>query len=125
MAIVEMTKAQVIAVLKREDNFVQGTFIAGDIEPAAKCAVCAVGAVVRAALPRNASGTDVHVAIGQMSDAAYCEYLGSLSAAFEHAEGDFEEIRKAAIAHVREHFPARVRIDIGNAKPRRGMRVVG
>jgi len=143
MTIVEMTKKQVIEALRAE-KLTSGAFIRGrghalgHVTKAKDCAVCAVGAVVRKALAATASERDVEdiivtraklpTLLRKLSDVyevAVCGDVGGLAFGGHGFTKDKAEAgRAAAIAHVRKHFPARIRIDISNAKPRRGMKIV-
>jgi hypothetical protein len=149
MALVELTKKQVIEAIRKEPRLRYCRWVgvlrpSGGTSsllaerqdkppPARKCTFCAVGAVVRAAMATTTPVTLIAEAAadGGGDDASP---LSALSEAFEGAcsetmldvtAADAEAGRKAAIDHVRKNFPARVRIDIGAAKPRRGMKVVG
>jgi hypothetical protein len=109
--------------------------------------MCAVGAVVRAHLSPeqpvdrldDAASACVSTYIEDTSPEKLMErgdWMGALMCAFEQRllkpGGKRQKglakatarTRTATIAFVREHFPARIRINIGDAKPRRGVRVV-
>lgn len=131
MAIVEISKRRVIEVLTRE-NLKHGTY--GDdpkgstdskvLASTRGCSFCAVGAVVRGAMWSKAT-------VGQVARAASCQGIGGspelrqMEGAFEGWDVGGEGGRKAVVAWARKNLPASIRIDIGNAKPRRGMKVVG
>jgi hypothetical protein len=134
MAIVEMTKRQVIEVLRKE-KLVSGSYGSTPRHLNAEttkanapgCAFCAVGQVVRAASATTTSVADV--AMNARSVAAYTKPMRRIERAFEgwdtSGDWDNEKGRKAAIKWARRFLPAKVRINIGNAEPRRGMKVVG
>lgn len=136
MTIVEMTKKQVIDVLKRE-KLTHGRWGDGPDRARARskaCSFCAVGQVVRAAMSASASLDDVAEIAGDIGWDG--NVFQALSDAFEDRYGkdyienpsldpDGEKGRRRAIAYVKSRrFPEIVRIDIGEAKPRRGMKVV-
>lgn len=140
MTIVEMTKAQVIEALEKEPRLTAGTWAKPEREARkiVACSYCAVGAVVRQALAGVDIDPVIEVAEDCGSDGGVMQSLSDVyeNAAwgdtdFEYRErrrvefADMEAGRAAAIAHVRERFPGVVRIDIGNAEPRAGMRVLG
>lgn len=138
--IVEISKKRVIQILKKE-KLVHGVFGSPYNDPAngwpsrrrpsrrkashRACAMCAVGQVVRAAMSTDVTIDRVSEIAGEQTNRKL--WLG-LSDVFE-ASGRYLDVdtgtgRKAAIEYVKERFPATVRIDIGDAKPRRGMKVV-
>jgi hypothetical protein len=135
MAIVEMTKQSVIEAIERErltcGSWADAPWHHDDDEPVSKdCSFCAVGAVVRRAMAATAPFWNVHQTA---ADVGFTDPLMiGLSAVYEGAVNDggagleaaLEEGRQAAIAHVRASFPETIHVDIGDAKPRRGMRVV-
>jgi len=149
MAIVELTKAQVLAAIKRE-KLVSGAWAVpsdsfhvtsgrkankyAKMSNVEACAVCAVGAVVRAAM--------IDTTYWEVNDLAARAVMRDrkfhrLSALFEgtanpinagnsvrEAKANLEKARKKALAFVRKNFPAKVRIDLGGVPPRRGMKVI-
>jgi len=151
MAIVELTKKQIIEALKKEPRLRYGRWVGiigahgGTLAPhsledvetlearSPRCTFCAVGAVVRSAMSRRASVVDVEgiaCEIGNDSDSPMFMLSDRFEGAMPHAlvdlsSKDAEDGRWAAIEYVREEFPPKIRIDIGRAKPRRGMKVVG
>lgn len=139
MAIVEMTKRQVIEVLRKE-KLTHSVFAAdpdgiqATPTPANTpgCSFCAVGQIVRAAMATAAPVSDVFDAA--VKSKCYGRPLRGLESAFEFGykgaddgaeDHDGELGRRAAISYARKNLPPRVCIDIGDAKPRRGMKVVG
>lgn len=132
MAKVEMTRTEVAEAIKRE-RLTAGTWARSGGQPGnepvgAACSFCAVGAVVRAAMSAEAELRDVRDTADTLGNKN--DYLCQLSEAFECAVADDDRVnlevgRRAAIAFVMsDAFPDTITIDIGNAKPRRGMRVV-
>jgi hypothetical protein len=146
MAIVEMTKAQVIDALKREKLTATEWVSEFTGKPASEeCCFCAVGAMVRAAMSPAVS-TDLIVSasrdrtrgtvleelsnVYERAVGTGCEDVGLDAVDIDPSEGDtfpeeaLEAGRKAAIAYVESDFPDVVHVDIGSATPREGMRVV-
>lgn len=134
MAIVEMTKAQVIEALEKE-RLTSGDWgneggQDGDDPVGRGCSFCAVGAVVRRMVAKSSSFQAIydraeHLGWGplrQLSDV----YEGAVNGSGRQDREDaIEEGRAAAIAHVRDHFPDTVQLNIGAVKPGRGMKVIG
>ena len=117
------------------------------------CKVCAVGAVMRRALYARESMDKVGVAAmtATQSEPSYgvrsVSHLASaetqaldllkrgspmcaLSTMFEvegreaSTDDDYAEVKKTVIAFVRKHFPARMRVDIGECRPAADVKVV-
>lgn len=137
MTTVEMTRAQVISAIKRERLTArQWVSEDSDAPPTASCGFCAVGSVVRRAMAQSTPA-------GWIGNVA--EHIGwdgstmqELSSAFEACasidngvkaptvtDETLEAGRAAAIAYVESPaFPDYIEIDIGVARPGRGVRVV-
>ena len=135
--IIEMKKADVIKLLKAEKRLTRGMWIYGNSNIPSRCSVCAVGAIVRRMLATTVSVEAVEGLAGHMAGyyIGYDSRLRQLSEVYEaaarEAAGVFHdwtagtaEGMKAAIAHIRTNWPATIRFDIGDARPRRGMKIV-
>lgn len=137
MAIVEMTKAEVIEAIRSERlTALEWVSERGDAPPSESCSFCAVGAVVRRAMADDAAATSVAHMAGRAAE--WSIPMDALSDVFEDAvAADPDEIRNvpaaqleagraAAIAFVESaEFPDSIAIDLGTAAPRPGMNVVG
>lgn len=133
--IIEMKKADVIKLLKAEKRRTRDAWIDGSSNIPSRCSVCAVGAIVRRMLATTVSTDAVDDLAGHMAghDIGYDSRLRRLSMVYEEAAREAApydwasgtaEGMKAAIAHIRENWPATIRFDIGDARPRRGMKIV-
>ena len=133
---IEMKKADVIKLLKAEKRLTRGMWIYGNSNIPSRCSVCAVGAIVRRMLATTVSVEAVEGLAGHMAGyyIGYDSRLRRLSEVYEaaarEAAGVFHdwtagtaEGMKAAIAHIRTNWPATIRFDIGDARPRRGMKI--
>ena len=81
------------------------------------CSTCAVGCLISMGISDSELVTKAH------GEFKLDSMLSALSDVFEREE-DLESARRVAIAHVRKHFPAKIQVDIGNCKPRRGVKRV-
>lgn len=131
--IVEMTKKQILEVLRKEP-LTHGTYagwpvnVPGSAPADTKgCSFCAVGQVVRAAM---ATKTPLFKVNEAACSRANSPLLIEMERVFERVPQPLGNVlddgagREAAIDFVKKNFPARVRLNIGTAKPRRGMKVV-
>lgn len=144
MTLVILTKKQVLDILRKE-KLTRGTYgmsaTGGPQVPANSpgCAFCAVGQVVRAAMnTRTTVGVVANRAIANIDEPTPSgKALERLESQFEWSplwcssseEPDLDRLnergRARAINYVKSaRFPSKVIIDIGDAKPRRGMTVV-
>lgn len=131
--IVEMTKKQILEVLRKEP-LTHGVYaewpinVSGSAPADTKgCSFCAVGQIVRAAMAKNTP-------LFKVNEAAYSraesQLLVEMERVFEDTPHPLGRVldegagREAAIDFVKKNFPARVRLNIGSAKPRRGMKIV-
>ena len=115
--IVEVLKKDLIARLRKQPLCRGMFFEAFESKPLKACRTCAVGCLVALAVRDSEDSYDANFEF--MLDSR----LVGLSDIFEE-EGDLEKGRRAALDYVKDHFPNKIPVNIGNLKPRRGVKKV-
>lgn len=106
-------------------------------QPAKNCKVCAVGAVIRNAVSKKSIVKDINALASRRTGFSYCDYsfkteerakeyiengnyMDALNTLFEGSYDklkNMREVRSIMVKFVKENFPEKIELDIGEMKP--------